>query len=234
MGFSFVPHDPHPWAPRRYQPIIVRESGYAVLSNAGRWEICTRYRQQDEEKVAWVQTVDGTSTIAHLDMVRQINWVKRTHSSGRRDGGRFRINEFGQVIVPTEEGGLSSAYCVGRFDGFMSFRDPDRPALFNLRAGGAEPGSTWTKPRVGIRYTMRLSGHVSFESQPDRDTRETHQLPFVLDHLVAVGRQVRGTTGFVMIVNDQRVALAADPDAGPAHLLGEISLNQWFAEEPCP
>lgn len=234
MSFDFVPHGPHRWAPRRYQPIITREPSYAVLFDHtfGEWSVCTRFPRGSYELTAWIGLVGATDWKAHTTLVKAVNEVKRKHSAGARPGGKFRVNEFGQVIVPTEAGGINSAWCVGQVTGWFDFKDPESGRLFDLRGGGYRPADPWEKPLIGLRYTMRSDGTITFESHFEPDSRERLVLRTPSPTLMAVGRRLR-SGGYRMVVNDQRVALAMDETGVRANFIGVVNDANWFQKESC-
>lgn len=193
-----------------------------------------RFHRGGFELTAWIRILYGsTAWKAHTALVDAINAVKRTYSDKSQNGGKFRVNEFGQVIVPTEAGGIDSAWCVGQVTGWFDFKDPETEQLFDLRATGYQPGRKWDKPLVGLRYTVRADGSITFESHFEPDSRERVFLRTPSPTLLAAGRRVR-TGGYRLIVNDQRVALAMDESAGSAHFIGLIDDSSWFSKEPCP
>lgn len=235
LSFEFHPHAPHRWAPRRYQPIITRESAYAVLlDNAfGEWSVCSRFHRGGSELTAWIGLVGSGDWKAHTNLVDMINIVKQKHSTRSQRGGKFRVNEFGQVIVPTEAGGIDSAWCVGQVKGWFDFKDPETNRLFDLRPGSLRPGDAWQKPLIGLRYTVRADGTVTFESQFEPDSRERLILRTPSPTLIAAGRRHRAG-GYRLVVNDQRAALAMNESGDAARFIGTVNDAYWFNEEPCP
>lgn len=235
MSFEFRPHAVHRWAPRRYQPIILRESAYAVLLDKkfGEWSIASRFQRRGNDLTAWIGLVGASDLLAHGRLVAAINAVKRLHSRRHVPGGKFRVNEFGQVIVPTEAGGIDSAWCVGELEGWFHFKDPETGHLFDMRGTGLRPGARWAKPLIGLRYTVRADRTITFESHFETDSRERLILKHPSSSLMAEGQALRAG-GYRMVVNDQRVALAMSADGEAAHFMGSIDTSSWFTREPCP
>ena len=235
MSFEYHPHPPHRWAPRRYQPIITKESAYAVLLDRqfGEWSVCTRFYRDSNELTAWIGLVGTGDWKAHTALVDMVNIVKQKHSSRHQTGGKFRVNEFGQVIVPTEAGGIDSAWCIGEVKGWFDFKDPETGHLFDLLPGGYRPGQHWDKPLIGLRYTVRADGTITFDSQFETDSRERLFLQSPSTSLLAAGRQVR-TGGYRLVVNDQRAALAMSEGGDSATFIGIVTDSTWFSKEPCP
>jgi hypothetical protein len=235
LSFEFHPHAAHRWAPRRYQPIITRESSYAVLldNHFGEWSVCSRFYRNGSELTAWIGLVGASDWRSHTRLVEAINAVKQAHSARHQRGGKFRVNEYGQVIVPTEAGGIDSAWCVGAVSGWFDFKDPLTNRLFDLRPGRLAPGDLWDKPLVGLRYTARADGTITFESHFEPDSRERLILRSPSRGLIEAGRRVRAG-GYRVVVNDQRVALAMDESGARAHFLGTVDYSSWFEKEPCP
>ena len=234
MSFEYHPHAPHRWAPRRYQPIITKESAYAVLLDHefDEWSVCTRFYRGGSELTAWIGLVGSGDWKAHTRLVDMINVVKQRHSSRHQKGGKFRVNEFGQVIVPTEAGGIDSAWCVGEVTGWFDFKDPETNKLFDLRPGRYQPGQHWDNPLVGLRYTVRADGTITFESHFEADSRERLILRTPSASLLAAGRQIR-TGGYRLVVNDQRVAVVMSEGGDSANFIGVVNDSSWFKKEPC-
>lgn len=161
-----------------------------------------------------------------------INAVKIAHSKTGQRGGKFRVNEFGQVIVPTEAGGIDSAWCVGTVTGWFDFKDPVTGRLFDLRGATLKPGDEWARPLVGLRYTVRGDGTITFESHFAPDSRERLILRNPSSQLLAAGRRHRGG-GYQLVVNDQRVAVAMNEAGDGAHFIGHVDYSTWFSKEPC-
>ena len=166
---------------------------------------------------------------ASSHLVQSINQLKIVYSG--RAGGAFRINEFGQVIVPTGVGGAASAYCAGVATGTLTFEYPDG-GTFELTGNGLSPGDNWTRPVVALRYTIHADDTLSFEHSPDTNTRERLRLG-TKQSLASTARLVRGQTVFALLVNDQRAALVKCPPEWQAKYCCCISLDAWFQEEVC-
>lgn len=198
----------------------------------GEWSVCTRFYRGGSELTAWIGLVGSGDWKAHTRLVDLINVVKQKHSKRHQRGGKFRVNEFGQVIVPTEAGGIDSAWCVGQITGWFDFKDPETNRLFDLRPGAHRPGDPWQRPLVGLRYTVRVDGTITFESHFEPDSRERLILRTASARLLTAGRRHRAG-GYRLVVNDQRVALAMSEAGDGATYLGVVEDDTWFKKEPC-
>lgn len=232
MSFRFDAHKtPHRWLARRYQPIINRESAYAVLWNTtdGEWQLCVRWWERRDQNIGWAAPRSQAEREATRGLVTSVNQLKRTHSG--QEGGGFRINEFGQAIVPTGAGGAASAFCAGVATGALRFKHPDG-GTFDLTSDGASPGDDWTRPVVALRYTIHQNDTPSFEHSPDSHTRERIRLQSP-QAIGPVARSVRGQDVFALLVNDQGEAVVKCPPDWQARYVGRIDLANWFEEETC-
>lgn len=232
LSFEFNVHSaPHTWLPRRFQPIINRESAYAILWNAGEreWQVCVRWWEGYDQLVGWLDPQNQGELIAARNLVESVNQLKNTYSG--QQGGAFRINEFRQVIVPTGMGGAASAFCVGTTRGVMTFEHPSEGA-FDLTGDGLSAGDLWGKPVVALRYTIHEDDTVSFEHSPGADTRERQRVR-TKQALAGSARRIRGQAGFAFLVNDLGEAVVKCPPDWQARYVGHIDFDNWFEEETC-
>lgn len=200
-------------------------------TSAAEWQVCVRWWDGNDQIVAFPTFGSGSEEGAHGLLVEAVNQAKVV-GSGQRGGG-FRINEFGQVVVPTGLGGASSARCVGQCLGSMTFEDPDGER-FDLSDGGMEVGDVWTKPVVAFRYVVHDNNTISFEHHPDSTTSERIRLPGPRPEIANVARAIRHESGFAVFVNDRGVVLVKCPPDWEARYVGTVDLDTWFDEEVCP
>ena len=193
--------------------------------------MCVRWWDGDEQFTAWPRLATSYEREEHRSLVEAVNSLKVQHSG--QGGGAFRINEYGQVIVPTGMGGAGSAFCPGRVNGAITFEHPDG-YIFDLCGRNAAIGDVWDKPVVAFRYIVRNDDTISFESHPDSLTREWHRLPSPQPSFASAARSVRGQQGFALFVNDQGAAVVKCAPNWTARYVGEIDLGDWFDEECCP
>jgi hypothetical protein len=147
-------------------------------------------------------------------------------------GGAFQINEFGQVICPTNND--REKVWVGTVGGVPRFRDPrDSSKPFELQEPvTSAAGEPWDRPYLGMKFNLDGNDSIYFQ-QDDGDTRTKLRLGGVDSNLVRRLRSVRGSASNIrFIVNLHGVALTkVEPDWRPV-FVGHIDLAQWFPKLP--
>lgn len=132
---------------------VGRDAKYSVVS--GEDEMIVRlYYWLDRHKEVALLTTEG-----HPRLVAMVNEVKEEQND--RPGGTFYINEFSQVLVPTQNG----YFVAGLYDEFLEFSFEG--ILIGPRApAGLEPGQEWRGPHVGIPYVLTADGRdVRYERE---------------------------------------------------------------------
>jgi len=189
------------------------------------------------------ETEDGTATCyatesaSAASLASAVEGAKRT--AGGSGGGSFVINEFGQVLVPSSDGG-GSRYIVGRLDGALLFQNPfDEDDPIDLSdTSRLRPGDPWKLPYVGFPFNLsKVSKIYFFETDADggRSIFPEHQ-DMTLIHSI---RQLRRSGAVRFIVNHAGVVLTKCPPSAGWSLeeswqplfVGRINRNKWFAAE---
>lgn len=228
MPFRFRPCGPTLWK-GRYTPIIVRESAYHVRARGfGRWGIAAEWSDPPHTARCWAKE---EGNLSHL--TEAIVRVKeRLVGHG---GGGFRINEFGQVIVPIANS--PSRYLVGEVEGRMTLENPfETPPFLNLWDDrDFKPGSEWRRPYIGMEYHLSRRDELYFWWVGG--TSEFKEVPPNQDQdLINRIRTVRSWGAVKIRVNEYGIVLTKAPpkSAGEAWhpiYVGRITPGKWFPKE---
>lgn len=222
----FEPCDPTPWT-GHYGSIPGNTTTYHV--NA-RNQIQVLWYREDEEL-----RLPAKAHITITSMGRRINAAKQAATGGA--GGKFLINEFGDVIVPTAKRPHFPRFRVGRFNGVLEFQDPDEEdRFFSLEAeDGLEPGDAWNKPYVGSAFHLRTDGRIyRLRREDDWQTREV--CPRQDRNLIRSLRKIRPENGCRFIVNHYGVVLTKVHKGGRKWqpvFVGRINAAHWFENGGC-
>lgn len=228
MPFRFRTCTPAPWK-GRYTPIIVKESAYHVRSHGfDRWGIVAEWDDPPHTVRCWAKEEGDLPRLTEA-IVR----VKERLTG--HGGGGFRINEFGQVIVPIANS--SNRYLVGEVEGRMTLENPlGMPPSLNLWDDrGLTPGSAWVGPYIGIEYHLSRWDELYFWRVGS--TSEAKEVPPKQDRdLIRRIRTVRPWGGVKIRVNEYGIVLTKAPpkNAGEAWqpvYIGRITPGKWFPKE---
>jgi len=131
---------------------VNRDAKYSVRSGESGMIIRLLYTLNRQE-------VALLTTESHPRLVEMVNDVKQEQNG--QAGGAFYINEFSQVLVPTQNGyfvaGLYSDLLEFSFEGMTI--GPKAPV-------GLQAGQEWRGPHVGIPYVLTADGRdIRYESE---------------------------------------------------------------------
>jgi hypothetical protein len=168
------------------------------------------------------------TTEDHPALVEMVNEAKRLGS--KQAGGAFLINEFQQVLVPTQEGW----YVAGTYERILTF-DLDGDVVSPTPPSELEPGDLWPGPRVGMVYRLTddtddiyckyLSGNREI-----KDLLSKHcgadSARFLAERLA----EVKGDRGGRIYINEAREFFApVGEEDSPQYLyLGPLDEESWF------
>ncbi len=160
---------------------------------------------------------------------------------GGRDGGSFLINEFGQVLVPTQvesSFGDDQVVIVGVLEGPLFLHDPfdnNKPVDF-ADTTGLQTGSDWERPYFGIPYNLSFDNEIHFRDESNVSSLWTY--PVTQDpELVEAIRQVRPRKYIRFFVSYGGLVLTkAEVGRWPnkqwePRYVGRIDVNKWFTKE---
>lgn len=226
MMFQFHTRGIQEWA-GRYGRIPGGLSVFKVVHSGGR-QVVQAYIETSEGKII----CESLQSQAVEKMIATINTVKTHHN--RQLGGSFLLNEYGQVLVPTQTGQL---FCVGQTTGIMLLRNLDTQEIVDLSDDtGLTTGDPWEMPYVGNVY--RLS-HRSYLYYWDRTTNRSIRPQFQDKDLIHKIRSVRRSGAVKLVVNPYGLVLAKvpkgafdfDEDQWSPVYVGRINYSKWFEKE---
>ena len=185
------------------------------------------------------QTDEGTATCYALEsepeqqLARAVESAKRMASGG--GGGSFVINEFGQVLVPSSNGG-GVRVLAGQLHGNLLFDnpfDPDSPIDLS-DTEGLVAGDPWKLPYVGMPFLLTARREITFQHFSE-DGKERLFPPAQDKNLADQIYSVRGSGGR-FIVNPAGVVLTKRQDFEQGGqwspvFVGHTNSNKWFKQE---
>jgi hypothetical protein len=232
-SFRFIQITPRKWS-GRYGRIPGNKSVFHLRwADDELWPVIEWYRDELKGECLAVDSADTRELVKAVSNAKQI-------LSGDRSGA-FLINEFGQVIVPSSDGG-GRRLLAGRIEGVLLFSDPfeDEGGIDISYVGNLKCGDPWPLPYVGCRYNLSSTSQIYFYHMYKGGGRK--ESPPIQDHLLIKSlRQVRRTGGARFIVNPYGLVLTKRPPKGrwtPAAednwepvYIGRIRPEAWFKEE---
>lgn len=169
------------------------------------------------------------TTDEHPELVALVNDAKRIGLASQ-GGGRFIINEYRHVLVPTPAGVLfAGAYTRDLefvFEGTLV--SPVAPPRIR-------PGDVWPGPHVGIRYTLAAGAtDVRFEAETTRGTFKRvsltdHHSATELAGLLQMARAVKANGGAIYVNEAREVFAPVDDGKGyQRRYIGHLGRKPWF------
>jgi mRNA-degrading endonuclease RelE of RelBE toxin-antitoxin system len=169
------------------------------------------------------------TTDEHPELVALVNEAKRIGLASQ-GGGRFIINEYRHVLVPTPAGVLfAGAYTRDLefvFEGTLV--SPVAPP-------GIRPGDVWPGPHVGVRYTLAVGAtDVRFEAETTRGTFKRvsltdHHSATEVSGLLQMARAVKANGGAVYVNEAREMFAPVDDGKGyQRRYIGHIGRKPWF------
>ena len=228
MPFRFRACTPTLWK-GRYTPIITKESAYHVRwHGSGHWRIVVEWSDPPHTASCWAKEEGDIPRLAEA-----ISHAKEQMTG--QGGGGFRINEYGQVIVPVMNS--PAKYLVGEVEGRMALENPlGKPPVFHLWDDqGLQPGSPWDRPYIGIEYHLSRWDQLYFwragEVSEAKDVPPAQDKELI-DHI----RTVRLWGGVRFRVNEYGIVLTKAPpksvgESWQSVYVGRIDPGKWFPKE---
>jgi hypothetical protein len=172
------------------------------------------------------------TTDEHPELVDMVNEAKQKGGASQ-GGGRFVINEYRHVIVPTQNGQVLFA---GVYTPDLEF-EFDSHLISPVAPKGINPGDVWPGPHVGVRYTLAANASdVRYEEETSRGTLKRVCLSdhFSTSELGSLLQMFRATKpqGGAVYVNEAR-ELFAPVDAGSGYkrlYIGHLGKRPWFPD----
>ena len=177
------------------------------------------------------------TTDAHPDLVKIVNEAKRAGGSAQ-GGGRFAINEFRHVLVPTTDG--SEVLFAGAYTRDLEF-DFNGTRISPVAPASIRPGHIWPGPHAGIKYTLAAGAmDIRYEISAATGTTKrvtTKKLTAIhskekLTDLLQMCRTVKPNGGAIYI-NEAKELFAPIDDGGGSyerHYIGHLGKNPWFPD----
>jgi hypothetical protein len=176
------------------------------------------------------------TTDRHDDLVELVNRVKLEQSA--QPGGAFYINEYFDVLVPTQAG----CFYAGTYEKLLEF-EFEGGLISPQPPHGLQPGQLWPGPHVGIGYTLAAGGNDIKYWRPVRPGRlEEHRLSDHVGRGAAAQlanrlRQIKGPQGGRVYINEvgEFFAPIDNGDNGVSYVyLGPLEDDPWFPAPDVP
>ncbi|MDA0269485.1 MAG: hypothetical protein O2798_00695 [Chloroflexi bacterium] len=171
------------------------------------------------------------STDKHPKLVAMVNEVKdEIHGA---PGGAFYINEYRQVIVPTN----TAYFFAGTYETLLEFEFEGK-VIGPKASSTVTPGDTWIGPHVGIPYTLAAGGrdfYYEVETRPSVTKRVTLSAAVGAPAAAALARrlaEVKGSQGGRVYINEAREFFAPIEVGGAwqQRYLGPLGKDAWFPQ----
>jgi hypothetical protein len=177
------------------------------------------------------------TTEHHDELVEKVNRVKIEVSG--QPGGTFYINEYFDVLVPSQSG--SGCFYAGNYERLLQF-DFEGAVLGPHPPPDLRPGDPWPGPHVGIRYTLAAGGNDVYYKKMVTPTREKQ---FRLSEVHGERRaaelanrlaSVKGFSGGAIYINEVGEFFAPISTGGGLSYvyLGPLDDSCWFPEPDVP
>lgn len=190
------------------------------------WWICVERNSNYENTVYWAEDTDSNRLLKDA-----VNMAK-LRLNGRK-GGSFIINEFGQVLVPADNG--KDRYIVGQINNNcrcenLFINGNQSISLSNVT--GLNLGDLWERPYVGIPYVLSKNMEIyTLRDGGEFEYREVLNKNY--NSLIYNIIRVRRAIGCRFIVNPWGVVLTKIQRNGnwiPV-FVQKLDYNYWFPKE---
>lgn len=178
------------------------------------------------------------TTDAHPELVRMVNEAKRSGGNAQ-GGGRFAINEFRHVLVPSSA--TSEVLYAGDYTRDLEFRLDQNTLITPVAPSNIHPGDMWPGPHAGIRYKLTAGAMdirydiitKSGQSQHKITKRLTaFHAEEALAGLLQMCRAVKPHGGAIYI-NEARELFAPVDEGGGDYqrrYIGHLGKHPWFPD----
>lgn len=209
----------------RYSRIPGRTPVFHLKKDGGRNRVAVYWSKDGEVATCFAADSAGVSA-----MTAAIEKAKV--AMGGRGGGSFQINEFGQVLVPSQDG--AKRMLAGEISGKIEFRDPWGGAFDLSDAEGCANGDDWKLPYVGMKFNLSKRSEIYlWQGEPLYPYKQDREL-------IGDIRRIRRYGAVRFIVNPWGIVLTKRPPDGewtgdesewdPVYV-GRISHDNWFNKE---
>lgn len=205
---------------------VNKDAKYSVVHGDDGMQVRLLFQLNHKEKA--ILTTDR-----HDDLVEMVNAVKQ--ADGSAPGGAFYINEFFDVLVPTQSG----CYFAGSYERVLEF-DLDGLIVSPNRAPGVEPGDPWPGPHVGIGYVLAAGGSDIYYKAKNgkierREDLSEHVSEAAAARLANRLAAVKGTQGGRIYINECGEFFSPPSGSSDQHTyLGALDEDAWFPAPDVP
>lgn len=222
---SFTPCQVSDWAGFYYVPAN-KESRYYVNNKDElffRWEDDSSYYE-----------CPALMTVEVQRLAKAVNNAKAQYSNRRRKGGKFVINEYGDIIVPYKPSSFDNyaPKLVGHWAGEISFESPNDDEMLSLNPDRYKHGDTWELPYLGSKYNLAARNYVymQFRHNAGVSCIKPASMPQTLIKKI---RLLKPEGGISFIVNTHGVVITKVQQGRSwiAKYVGTIDYNQWFTRD---
>jgi hypothetical protein len=210
---------------------VNKDAKYSVVSRqAGGMEVRLVYRVTARER-------ELLTTDRHDALVAMVNQVKVEETD--QLGGAFYINEYFDVLVPTQAGGC---FYAGTYEKLLEF-DFEGGIISPRPPAGLQPGEPWPGPHVGICYRLTAGGNdIKYERLVRPRRIQEYRLSDLVSQRAAAQlanrlRQIKGSQGGRVYINEvgEFFAPMNDGDGGVSYVyLGPLEDDPWFPAPDVP
>lgn len=210
----------------RYSRIPGRMSVFHLKKADGRYRVAI-YWEKDGD-IATCYAVDSASMPAMTGAI-----AKAKLAMGGKGGGSFQINEFGQILVPSQDG--TRRMLAGEISGKMKFSDPWGGTFDLSDAGGCVNGDSWKLPYVGMKFNLSKRSEIYlWQGEPLYPYKQDRKLIGDIRKIRRYGavRFIVGPWGNVLTKRPPDGEWTDDDDSewDPVYV-GKISYDNWFNRE---
>ncbi len=210
---------------------VNKDAKYSVVTRqAGGMEVRLVYRVTARER-------ELLTTDRHDALVAMVNQVKVEETD--QLGGAFYINEYFDVLVPTQAGGC---FYAGTYEKLLEF-DFEGGIISPRPPTGLQPGEPWPGPHVGICYKLAAGGNdIKYERLVRPGRIQEYRLSDYVDQRAAAQlanrlRQIKGSQGGRVYINEvgEFFAPMNDGDGDVSYVyLGPLEDDPWFPVPDVP
>jgi len=229
VHFEFFRERPRLWT-GRYARIPGETTAFHVRLIEGEWWPVVDWTIEDETAQCPMVNSDGAAALA-----RAVNAGKRLLDG--QPGGAFLINEYGQILVPSQWGERHVAI-VGECEAPLEFWDQFDPGItFDLTDDrDLEPGGAWKLPYVGVPHNLSAASEIYFWSEDGLGGEKL--LPPIQDNLLIEAlRRLRpyGAVRFVVMCDGLVLTKVPVGHWSTARweprYAGRLNFGHWYAKE---
>lgn len=228
----FFPRGPFPWYGRNKHFTGRWGTFHIEYNKEYSWWPALLVENDEGSYYAWAIDQDNLR-----DLVKSINDAKDSMVSGSL-GGAFLINEYGQVLVPSNDGDGRIMF-VGEIDvndSLMLFFNPLSGEIMDLSYDiDLRPGEYWNKPCIGMVYNLSQKDRIYYYNTYYLGSRY-EEAPNQDQNLITSIRKIRPHGAVSFIVNPYGIVLIKKigDQWNMYTYVGRINFAAWFEKELTP